>query len=531
MTFAFIIPILLFSQATAPKPDAPEQAVPPESKALTDARKVEDPEKRIAALRDVIRRFPKHNVSEGARHTILETTAAKFPNDTARVLAAAEDFIKRVNKGSRRSARNAAATLLLNGKTLLPKAEAYARAALNDYKRDQFFRQERKYAKQAKREEPSEAELLRRFNESRSAPLETLGLIVLEQDRVEEARPLLEQAFGYDKGRGRAAAALAALAEKDGDRRKALDLLYLAHLSGKITKEGQQSLERLHKANGGSLENLEAALDKVYREKFPAPPRADPYSGPTSGRVVLAEVFTGSGCPPCAAADLAFDMVLERYKTSEVAVVMYHQHIPRPDPMTTPATEARFKWYGRGGVPTYAIDGKAEGGGGSRHDAERIYKKINDAIEKRLVLPPKGKIQLKVSGAPGFVDVRTTVEDAPSAKLHIVLAEKELRYSGENGVRFHPMVVRGIEHFDVDLSKSSVYTHRFDIADITSKHKAHLDDYEENGRHGKMRFSAKKHEIDAKHLVVVAFLQDPETKEVLQSTYVDPNTPEVISNR
>ena len=57
-----------------------------------------------------------------------------------------------------------------------------------------------------------------------------------------------------------------------------------------------------------------------------------------SDRLVLAEVFTGAGCPPCVGADLAFDAAMERYSPKDVAVVMYHEHVPRPDPMTNPDT-------------------------------------------------------------------------------------------------------------------------------------------------------------------------------------------------
>ena len=66
--------------------------------------------------------------------------------------------------------------------------------------------------------------------------------------------------------------------------------------------------------------------------------------------MVLGEVFTGSGCPPCAAADVAFDAAMERYSRKDLAVVMYHVHVPRPDPMTTNETSARSKNYG---VPAY----------------------------------------------------------------------------------------------------------------------------------------------------------------------------------
>ena len=44
-------------------------------------------------------------------------------------------------------------------------------------------------------------------------------------------------------------------------------------------------------------------------------------------------------------------------------MVMYHVHVPRPDPMTTDATMARHKTYGANGVPAFAIDGRKTIGG------------------------------------------------------------------------------------------------------------------------------------------------------------------------
>ena len=49
---------------------------------------------------------------------------------------------------------------------------------------------------------------------------------------------------------------------------------------------------------------------------------------------------------------------------------------------------------------------------------------------------------------------------------------------------------------------------------------SYLDDYEVNGRHGKITFSRKPHEIDQNNLSVVAFLQEEQSKRVLQTAYV-----------
>ena len=49
---------------------------------------------------------------------------------------------------------------------------------------------------------------------------------------------------------------------------------------------------------------------------------------------------------------------MERYSRKDLAVIMYHVHVPRPDPMTTTETLAVQKLYAVNGVPSFLIDGK-----------------------------------------------------------------------------------------------------------------------------------------------------------------------------
>ena len=67
------------------------------------------------------------------------------------------------------------------------------------------------------------------------------------------------------------------------------------------------------------------------------------------------------------AADAAFDYLIDRYRTSSLAILEYHQHIPAPDPMANASTDARAEYYGVQSTPT-AIFGGTTGitSGGSR---------------------------------------------------------------------------------------------------------------------------------------------------------------------
>jgi hypothetical protein len=105
--------------------------------------------------------------------------------------------------------------------------------------------------------------------------------------------------------------------------------------------------------------------------------------------------------------------------------------------------------------------------------------------------------------------------------------EKEVVFSGENGIRFHSMVVRATggpkaEGFPLDPKQPASFDEAFDIAKVSAALKAHLDDYEAKGHRGEQfRFVEKKYQIDPAHLAVVAFVQDAKTKHVLQAAYLD----------
>jgi hypothetical protein len=117
-------------------------------------------------------------------------------------------------------------------------------------------------------------------------------------------------------------------------------------------------------------------------------------------------------------------------------------------------------------------------------------------------------------------------------QLQIALVEKELTYSGENGIRFHPMVVRAMAGPDAKgytnpAGEAFTVENQFDIAKVSAAAKAHLDDYEAKGHRGEpFKFVAKMDKIDAGNLAVVAFVQDPKTKRVLQAAIVDLSQPQ-----
>ena len=230
-------------------------------------------------------------------------------------------------------------------------------------------------------------------------------------------------------------------------------------------------------------------------------------------------------------AGLAFDAAQERYTRQDFVVLNYHVHIPAPDPMVNPATLKRQEFYGVRSSPSYFFDGDADGGGGSAENAKSIFdSKIDPAIEKHLAAPPEARVGLQARSTGSTVKVKATVSKvtgkSDKLRLQIALAEDMVTYSGENGERFHPMVVRSMaldaksdQGFALKPGKGGTFEYTFDVAKAVADASAHLEDYETNTRKGAYKFRQRKHEITG-GFVVVAFVQDQATKKILQSVYL-----------
>jgi thiol-disulfide isomerase/thioredoxin len=296
------------------------------------------------------------------------------------------------------------------------------------------------------------------------------------------------------------------------------------------------------KTHSNSIAGLEDELDKMYNAKFPNPAVPKKYV-PTAKRttkLVLAEMFTGSGCPPCVSADLALDAVMQSYTDTEVIALAYHANIPQPDPMVVAGGEVRRKYYAVTGVPTIEVDGTGKVGGGARESAPRNYSDYVSMIGTALEAAPSADVTVRATTDGKTVKVTATASnvksDAKDIKLQVVLAEHELRFVGENGIRFHSMVVRGVAGenqggFAVTNGEAKAEW-TFDIAAIGTDIKKMLADEltkrraTETAGSTPREYRADGHdmvEIDPAALSVVAFVQETkgegttQTRQVLQT--------------
>ena len=249
-----------------------------------------------------------------------------------------------------------------------------------------------------------------------------------------------------------------------------------------------------------------------------------------SKRVAVVELFTGAYCPPCVAADIAFDAALEVFKPSDVILLQYHTHIPLPDRLTNPATEERLKFYEKEvrGVPTAFVNGKTvKGLGGAKDNGRASYDSLRDLIEEGLEAPATVSLKLHAKLVGEKLEITGDVSDlkkpGENVKLRFVLIEEVVRYPGGNGQRLHHHVVRdmpgGAEGFALKDEKSKQNA----LVDLAELKKSSTNTWLTSTRTTKGSGSSWMTSIplDLKRLKVVALLQDDDTKEILQAAQVD----------
>lgn len=286
------------------------------------------------------------------------------------------------------------------------------------------------------------------------------------------------------------------------------------------------------------LETLAAALDKDGKADEAKEVRArlkktdlekpEPFAGRKgkSERVVLVEMFTGAECPPCVAADKAFDALGKTFKPSEVILLQYHLHIPGPDPLTNPDTISRSRFYKDAvdGTPTLLMNGKlGPDAGGPAERGPEVFDACAEALETLLEQPAGAKIKLTAKQTDTKIDIDAEVTEATKSgedvRLRLVLVEDEVSYTGGNKLPVHHHVVRafaGSTTGTVVKGKTTKTSQTIDLDDVRKEANDHLDNYAK-----KNPFPNKERPLELKKLKVVAFVQDDDSGEIIQAAQVD----------
>lgn len=317
---------------------------------------------------------------------------------------------------------------------------------------------------------------------------------------------------------------------------------------GLLARTARRSgMEELAKDSEARHAKIEDKIDEEYLKHVP-PFAPTPYPGrknPKANQVVLMEFFTGAECPPCVAADVAFDALLMTYKPTEFIGLEYHLPIPGPDPLTNDDSEQRQKYYESvvAGTPSALFNGRLAGSdGGSLADSEAKYMEFRPIIDKILETTKQAEITLSATRSGDqikFVAAARVVEGAasdaqgqdgekskekkPNSKpvLRLALTEESIRYLAGNKIRFHHNVVRsfpgGAQGIDLERGKVKVEG-TVDLAALKSQIESYLSDLAKT-----TSLPNPMPAVKLDKLSLVAFVQDDSDRRVLGAVSVPVN--------
>jgi tetratricopeptide (TPR) repeat protein len=481
---------------------------------------VRDPEQRLAAMKKFMADFPKSTFIDMAAIRVFDAMARKKPADEAAIGKLIDDYINSMPApptpdapfNRRSNAYNTIADRLMENDLMLDRALELIQKAV------------------AAITEKMPAQ-------TRAMYITTLGQVYYKRKEFDKAEEALKKAMatGGDDGSGEAQLYLGKIYDSKGENDAALDAYFKA-ATMLNNADLKSSLEKAYTKKYGSLDGLHEKIDAALLAK---PKRFDPGhyerpAGAEAGHVVLAELFTGSECGPCVASDLAFDGLLERFDRKTVAVLEYHLHIPGPDPMTNPDTERRARYYDVNATPTAVIDGTDKQiGGGPASVSSRTFDSYKGKVEKRAVTRATVSIStLELSKEGTAVTVSLEVKPQPDAskglekaRLRIALAEEVVHYTGSNGIHFHHFVVRKLvgpeDGIPVQPDRTTRFSASADLSDFSSAQKEYLEKYEKDQADSRpgFKFQEKLINVDGRQLIAVAFVQNDETREILQASF------------
>ena len=558
--------MLLFAGAAFGQAAMQEQW-PADQRAYRAAMALADPQQRLTALRTFSIQFQDSRYFDSVQEAALQLLLRSFPSRTAEIRDQVQVNVANADKGYRRWQEQAAeADLLADAGVLLPLAQKLAEESVRSLTETAFLRGMARMFGELHAEMPTPQELHGQYLEVRAATLLALANVYLSEGRRARAAALLQQALHVQP---RSARAHALLGEQDMAEQRpanALEHFAQAQALGELSGRQRDQLRSLYRAaHAGSDAGLEADLDRRYEALNPAGFEPGIPEVVTSGHTVLLELFTGAGCLPCAGADVAAEALLKTYPREQVVLLEWDQHIPAPDPLANPAGVGRGEVLGVDNTPNYFLDGKRMAlFGATRENAAEVYAGLQRLVHQQLrrasgvhlslsaQWEANGTVQavadLRTDPVEGL-QVTTAAENAPwpgdtvavaerahaegafppQLVVNFALVEDHVRYSGENGIRFHRMVARAtgsdpawgqpLHSGTAESMKAS-----FNTSDVKAALQHYLETFEEhNDQFGPMRFSSREVSLRPDSLGIVAWVQDTRTHRVVQAAYVHLN--------
>jgi thiol-disulfide isomerase/thioredoxin len=489
------------------------QQAPPEYKDLVAAYDLKDPALRLKEFERIMASYPNSQYREAIDAGILQAKV-ELTGTLEAVLALQKEFLNGAQGPARLQRPVVMAVQLLNHTRLASFSPSEVLAAVVKYKEMAL-----KAAEESATYEGIPQDQRSFFKSQFSNALELL--MARAYMNVGDAVKAAEALDGYKRSGGATGSNYSYVQAGIFELTNKIPEAFDAYLAAAVDhyEDAAEKAKALYIKLHGRPDGFEAALEAKSKA---VPFRPEPFKGPADwkGKAVLAELFTGSECPPCVAADLAFDGLAETFPPQYLAVLVYHLPIPRPDPMMNPATKERQGVYGVNSTPTVVIDGAEKSlGGGARGAAEGKFAQYRSSIEPLLSAAPgvslKAHATLLADSVKVVYDFDKTV---PGAVYLLVLVQNEQEHPGGNGIVYHKMVVRDLLPVNPALPRSAA----FDLAASEKATDAYLTEFEKTyTRTPNFKWDVRRAAIARKGLKVVFFVQDTTTGKVLNAVVAD----------
>ena len=473
--------------------------------------------KKIDAIKTAARAILMGNTDDALsnfNNWITEVKPEKRESNTLReniVKNVLNEYLKTTSNENTNAVKSTAAVFLANTLVNLDEAGKYAKEALNSLNNNSLLDDKILFTK-------NYSIVLSAENKEKEA--------IKELTSIEMLVDPWDTDFWYTLGKAY---------EKTGNKKKAED----AFFAGVIAYPAPKLMNALESLSKGKTLDNRAIQKRVESEKEKlADFEPGHYKIPSlfKGKVVLAELFTGAECPPCAGADYAYDALSKYYPRNILAILEYHVHIPSPDPMTNPQTFQRYMYYGGNfGTPTAFIEGTEKiVGGGPKFLMPNRFHVYQYAINKFLNQNPLAELAGTARLINDAVKISVQVKAASSfdknVTLHIALAEKSINYPGGNGVNKHIFVVRalagGANGLPLNFINNTEKTEQvINVNEVEKGLTEYLNDPTKDPSWRKnVRFTGwrqRPDKIDRNNLAVVIWLQNNLTKQIIQAYYMD----------
>lgn len=233
-----------------------------------------------------------------------------------------------------------------------------------------------------------------------------------------------------------------------------------------------------------------------------------------SDRMVLVEEGTNASCGPCASQNPAFHALLDANPDNVIAI-SYQVWWPGFDPMyedNEPDVDARIPYYGIQGAPTAVIDGVTPDGSTPGFDAAWYAGApggySQEVIDDAAAIPASFDIDIMYDYSPAGINIEATAtctqDVSGDLRLHVVVIEKHIYFDsapGSNGeTEFYRVMKKMLPSADgLEMAGSYMVGES-----MTSEQSWDLSTI-----------------YDMDEVAVIAFVQDDNTKEILQAAMAD----------